>query len=104
MSDLALVALARTTGGETHPVNSSLFDQLFAWADDIIRGVNSLGKKTVTIRVLEPKGDVLQTFQYVDAIPTRINIVNPLLVDPATRMAPYVFDLRIRPSQPPTVQ
>ena len=60
--------------------------------------------REVRIRLLDPKGGVTQTRTYSNAIPTRVNFVNPLLVDPVTALAPYVFDMRIFAPTPPMIQ
>jgi hypothetical protein len=98
VSDLALTAVARH-GGLKSGFDLDLFTPLFSWVEAVIQGENT--QRTIAIKSLAAvKGQPDSTLTFPDAVPTRFNFVNPLLVDPLTGIAPFVFDMRIRPQQP----
>ena len=66
------------------------------------RSIRTCGAQCVEVEVNTATGDI--RVLRVAAAHDCGRIVNPLLVDPATGIAPYVFDMRIRPLLPPTVQ
>lgn len=99
VSPIVLTALARTPAGV---FNKSLLDQLYDWQTALVNGTDVDGR-SVAIGILDAGGAVLRTVTYQNAIPSRMNFVNPLLVDPVTGIAPYVFDMRLVSRLPPVI-
>jgi hypothetical protein len=70
------------------------FDPLFWWAagagmtDDLW---------TVSIRPMPTGATQQETIEVNEIGSVRLNAVNPALIDPLTGVAPFVFDMRVRP-------
>ncbi len=85
------------TKREASSANLAAFGQLRDWINAILQG-SIPPQRSVVFKKVTNLGAVLATVQYTDCIPTRINFVNPVLVEANGGVAPYVFDLRLRPT------
>jgi hypothetical protein len=73
------------------------FKEILDWVGDVV-SESGPPQRTVLLRPQSLQGTVLPAVEYPDCIPTRINLINPVLVNANAGVAPYVFDLRLRPS------
>jgi hypothetical protein len=68
------------------------YDSIYTWIDALTMGGTS---PTRNIELRPTAGSPTPTL-HQNVIPTRITLINPLLVDPTSRFAPYVFDMVLR--------
>ena len=86
-TDLVFTVVASSVGIK---VDLNLFDQFFAWITAIRHGDSiTESLKTVSIKTVPLKGEPSVDVEYPNALPARINFVNPSLVNPVNHVAPY---------------
>ena len=96
LADVSVIAVARPPGAQ-QPADIEAFDPLRQWINDVL---SSLGKPGATLEFnsISSAGAVLTTVMLIDCIPSRITLINPVLVNANGGVAPYVFDLRLKPT------
>ena len=92
--DVSVTAVARVPG-VSHYADLQNFHQLQMWVDTVLGGSGS-PYRSVVFTSVPAVGAVAKTVQYADCLPTRINLINPVLVNVNGGVAPYVYDLRLR--------
>jgi hypothetical protein len=96
LADVSVIAVARPPGAQLQPAVLEEFDLLRQQINNVL----SLGKPIPTLEFtsLSSAGSVLTTVELTDCIPSRITLINPVLVNANGGLAPYVFDLRLKPT------
>jgi hypothetical protein len=95
LSEVSVTTVARTSTDLLVPPNIQAFDPLREWVNGVLTGGSS--RRTVVLNSLSFAG-VMRTAQLNDCIPSRITLIDPVLVNVNGGVAPYVFDLRLKPT------
>ena len=95
VSEVSVTAVARTSTDLLLLPDIQAFDPLREWVNSLLAGGSS--HRTVVLNSFSFAG-VLRTVQLNDCIPSRITLINPVLVNVNGGVAPYVFDLRLKPT------
>ena len=97
-SDLAVTLSAATTNiklGTT--IDANAYNDIYLWIQNLSVPGSAVSRDIELRQTTSGPSSTPTVHQHV--IPTRINFINPLLVDPTSKWAPYVFDMVIRLEQ-----